>query len=307
GIRGYDVDKAYKYMVNSAEKFGNGERGYIPQGHSISKTLELAYDEWALSKLAGWLGKTDDQAKYAKRALSYKNIWDPSVQWFRPRMPDGSWAEWPKKGRLQLEFGTIESNPYQQGWFVPHDVPGMVKLMGGNQKVIADLNDMFEKTPNDMVWNDYYNHANEPVHHIPFLFNRVGAPWYTQKWTREICRRAYHNKVFGLVGNEDIGQMSAWYILAASGFHPVSPGETRYEITSPVFKRITYKLDPKYARGKTFTVSAPNNSPQNVYIQSARLNGKPYKKCYLDYKDITNGGTLQLVMGSKPNKSWGIN
>jgi predicted alpha-1,2-mannosidase len=180
-------------------------------------------------------------------------------------------------------------------------------LMGGKAKVIADLNDMFEKTPDNMVWNNYYNHANEPVHHIPFLFNRFGAPWLTQKWSREVCKRAYHNKVFGLVGNEDVGQMSAWYVLAASGFHPVCPGDTRYEITSPVFSRVTYRLDPKYAKGKAFTVIAQNNSDKNVYIQSATLNGKPYRHCYIDYKDITNGGTLQLVMGSQPNHNWGIN
>jgi predicted alpha-1,2-mannosidase len=307
GIRGYDISKTYEYAVNSCEKFGNGERGYAPEPHSISTTLEYAYDEWCLAKLSAAVGNKVNEKKYLERSEDYKNVWDPSVGWFRPRLADGSWEAWPKEGRLKIEYGTIESNPYQQGWFVPQDVPGMVKLMGGRQKVIADLNDMFEKTPDNMVWNNYYNHSNEPVHHISFLFNRFGAPWLTQKWSRQVCARAYHNKVFGLVGNEDVGQMSAWYVLAASGFHPICPGDTRYEITSPVFSKITYKLDPRYATGKTFTVIARNNSAQNVYIQSATLNGRPYQHCYLDYKDIISGGTLQLVMGSMPNHNWGIN
>ncbi|RYZ95121.1 MAG: glycoside hydrolase family 92 protein, partial [Sphingobacteriaceae bacterium] len=215
--------------------------------------------------------------------------------------------ELPKEGRLKHFYGTVESNPYQQGWFVPHDIPGMVAMMGGREKTLADLNQFFDKAPSDFIWNDYYNHANEPVHHVPFLFNRLGEPWLTQKWTREICKRAYHNKVYGLVGNEDLGQMSAWYVLSATGFHPVSPGETRYEITSPVFNKITIKLDPKYAKGKTFTVMANNNSPKNLYIQSAKLNGKPYQHCFIDHTDITAGGTLELEMGDQPNKNWGIN
>ena len=306
GIRGYDMKKTYEYAVNTCEKYGNGDRGFTPEPHSISSTMEYAFDEWCLAKLSADMGNKVNEAKYFKRSQDYKNMWDPSVGWFRPRLEDGSWAPWPKEGRLKIEYGTIESNPYQQGWFVPQDVPGMVKLMGGTKKVVADLNDMFEKTPDNMVWNNYYNHANEPVHHIPFLFNRLGTPWLTQKWSRQVCARAYHNKVFGLVGNEDVGQMSAWYVLAASGFHPVCPGDTRYEITSPVFGKITYKLDKQYASGKTFTVIAQNNSPKNVYIQSATLNGKPYQHCYLDYKDIISGGTLQLVMGATPNHNWGI-
>jgi len=154
-------------------------------------------------------------------------------------------------------------------------------------------------------WNDYYNHANEPVHHVPFLFNRLGSPWLTQEWSRKICARAYHNKVEGLVGNEDVGQMSAWYVLAAAGIHPVCPGDTRYEITSPVFSKIELQLDPKFAKGKTFTVVAKNNSATNVYIQRARLNGKPYDKCWIDHAVIAAGGVLELQMGPQPNTDWG--
>jgi len=202
------------------------------------------------------LAKKDDQGTYANRAESYKNIWDSTKHWFRPRKEDGSWLEWPAEGRLKQFYGTVESNPYQQGWFVPYDIPGMVRLMGGRDSVIADLLRFFQSTPKNMLWNDYYNHANEPVHHVPFLFNRLDAPWLTQEWTRKICARAYHNSVEGLVGNEDVGQMSAWYVLAAAGIHPVCPGDTRYEITSPLFSRIVIQLDPVYASGKTFTILA---------------------------------------------------
>ena len=305
GIRNFNAPKALTYAINSSGKFGNGEKGYTPGGLSVSHTLEYAYTEWATAKLAGFLGNKEAEKKYRQRSQSYRNIFDSSKQWFRPRKEDGSWEPWPEEGRLKEWYGCMEANPYQQGWFVPHDIPGMVALMGGKEKVLADLDNFFEKVPENMMWNNYYNHANEPVHHVPFLYNRLGAPWLTQKWTRAICNRAYKNSVEGLVGNEDVGQMSAWYVLAASGLHPVCPGETRYEITSPVFNTIRFKLDPRYATGKTFTIIAKNNSPENLYIQSARLNGKPYTKCYIDHKDIAAGGTLQLEMGSAPNPAWG--
>lgn len=306
GIRGFDLKKAYELSANSVEKFGNGDRGYTPGGLSLSYTLEYAYTDWCAAQLAKALGNNKDYEKYTQRGQAYKNIFDKDKGWFRPREENGDWAAWPDSGRLKAWYGTMESNPYQQGWFVPQDVPGMVKLMGGNAKVIADLNNFFEKAPQDMMWNDYYNHANEPVHHVPYLYNRLGAPWLTQKWTRAICKRAYHDGVLGLVGNEDVGQMSAWYVLSAMGLHPVCPGDTRQEITSPVFNKVSVKLDNRYGKGKLFTILASNNSAKNIYIQSAQLNGKPYKKCYIDYKDIVAGGTLKLQMGAQPSKTWGL-
>ena len=298
GIRDYDIEKAYRYAVNTNEKFGNGKRGYDPG--SIAKTLEYAFDDWCLAQLADSLGRQNEAKKYALRSLNYKNIWDTVHHWFRPRNEDGSWQPWPKDGRLTDWYGTFETNPYQQGWFVPHDVNGMVALMGGKKKVIADLEDFFNKTPKNFMWNSYYNHANEPVHHAPFLFNRLGVPWLTQKWTRIICDSAYHNAVEGIVGNEDVGQMSAWYVLASTGVHPVCPGSTRYEITSPLFSRSDIHLK----NGNTFSIIAKNNTADNIYIQRALLNGKPYQKCYIDYRDMMRGGRLELVMGSSPNKSY---
>ncbi|MES2265415.1 MAG: GH92 family glycosyl hydrolase [Bacteroidota bacterium] len=307
GIRNYDVNKAYALSVGSVEKFGNGDKGYTPGSIGIAQTLEYAYNEWCVSQLAKWLKHPADEQKYAARSLSYQNIFDKDKGWFRPKDENGKWVAWPDSGRMTQWYGTFETNPYQQGWFVPHDVNGMVKLMGGKDKVLADLDNLFAKTPDNMMWNDYYNHANEPVHHVPFLYNRLGQPWLTQKWTREICHRAYKNSVEGLVGNEDVGQMSAWYVLAAAGLHPVAPGDTRQEITSPVFDKVTLELDPKYAKGQTFTILAKNNSATNIYIQSAKLNGSAYNKCYLDYKDLSAGGTLELTMGAEPNKNWGTN
>jgi predicted alpha-1,2-mannosidase len=301
GIRNYDVARAYQYAVNTCEKFGNKD-GWDP---NISITLENGFAEWCLSQLAGALGKEDDRKKYAARGESFKNIFNDSVHWFRPRRSDGSWEPWPAEGRLKQDYGTVESNPYQQGWFVPQDIPGMVKLMGGREAVIADLQQFFAKTPENMLWNNYYNHANEPVHHVPFLFNRLGVPWLTQEWTRKICQRAYHNSVEGLVGNEDVGQMSAWYVLAASGLHPVCPGDNRWEITSPVFDKVEMQLDPRYSKGKSFTIVARHNSPENVYIQGATLNGTAYDKCWLDHTAIQAGGVLTLEMGPAPNSKWG--
>jgi len=304
GIRDFNIPKAYQYSVNTSELFGNGDDCFSPG--SISNTLEYAYTEWCLSQWAVSLDKKSDKIKYSKRAQSYRTIFDPRVGWFRPKNQDGSWQAWPAEGRMKEGYGSVESNPYQQGWFVPHDVPGMVELMGGNQNVLADLTNFFGKVPENMMWNDYYNHANEPVHHVPYLFNRLGAPWLTQKWTREICRRAYHNSVDGLVGNEDVGQMSAWYVLAATGLAQLCPGDTRYEITSPVFSKVEILLDGQYATGKKITVIAHNNSEENRYIQSVKLNKYPLNQCFLDYQQIISGGVLELEMGSTPNKNWGI-
>jgi predicted alpha-1,2-mannosidase len=301
GIRNFDIDKAYRFAANSTEKFGNGALGYATGGDGISQTLEYAYTEWCMSELARFLGKENDQVKYLKLSQSYQNIWDTESKWFRPRKADGSFDALPDKGRLKEGYGCVESNPYQQGWFVPHDIEGLVKLIGSREATIADLDYLFEHTPSHYLWNEYYNHANEPVQHIPFMYNRLNEPWKTQERVRHICENAYKTGVEGLVGNEDVGQMSAWYVLAASGIHPVCPGETRFELTSPIFSRIVFNLD----NGKKFIISAPDNSPENKYIRSATLNGKAYNKCYIDYADIIGGGELILSLGNQAS-NWGV-
>jgi predicted alpha-1,2-mannosidase len=305
GILKVDDKALLDLAVKTSERFGNGDKGYFYQSLGISNTLEYAYTEWCTGILASKMGKDSLAKVYLAKGQNYRNIFDDSVKWFRPRKEDGTWEAWPKEGRLKEWLGSIESNPYQQGWFVPQDIPGMVALMGGNAKVKDDLVQFFEQAPKDFLWNLYYNHANEPVHHVPFLFNYVEAPWLTQKWTREICARAYQNSVEGLVGNEDVGQMSAWYVLAASGLYQVCPGKNQYDITSPVFDKVSIALDPKYYAGKQFTIVAENNSPTNVYIQRATLNGADYTKTSIDFADIVKGGELRLVMGDKPNEHFG--
>lgn len=307
GIKTYDVEKAYQYALNTSAKFGNDKLGYSATSLGISHTLEYAYTDWCVAQLAQNLGKTEDVKLFLNKSKAYKNIFDPEKGWFRPKLSNGSWMAWPKNGRLTEWYGSVECNPYQQGWFVPHDVKGMVELMGGEEKVLNDLKAFFDNTPSNLLWNNYYNHANEPVHFVPFLFNQLNTPWLTQKWTRFICQNGYTNKVEGLVGNEDAGQMSAWYVLASAGLHPSCPGSTRQEITSPIFSKVEFKLDQRYFKGKKFTIIAHDNSPKNTYIQKAKLNGKEYNHCYIDFSEIASGGTLELFMGKEPNKNWGKN
>lgn len=168
--------------------------------------------------------------------------------------------------------------------------------MGGLDSIRTELISFFENTPEDFSWNDYYNHANEPVHHVPFLFNEIGLPEQTQKWTRLICEHAYGTDAFGLVGNEDVGQMSAWYVLASMGIHPICPGDNKYQITSPVFSRVEIDLDARYYSGKKFTIVAENNSKENIYIKSMKLNGKPLDRWWITHEEIVNGGILELEM-----------
>lgn len=298
GIRDYDIQRAYQYSYNTALKYGNGTLGYSTAPYSISSTLEYAYSDWCMAVLARELNKKEDEKNFLIKGQAYRAVFDIEKGWFRPKKEDGTWEDWIENARTTEWYGSIESNPYQQGWFVPQDIEGMAELMGGREKTVEDLINFFEKTPDDLLWNQYYNHANEPVHHIPFLFNRLGVPWLTQKWSHHICKKAYRNDVEGLVGNEDVGQMSAWYVLAAAGIHPVCPGDDRYEITSPVFDEIIFNLDNE----KTFTIKARNNSPENIYIQSLMLNGKEYNRFQIRHNDIVKGGLLELTMASKPKK-----
>ena len=307
-----DKEEVLKAMVSSSTipyLDGTGEymeKGYVALDHNgsaASLTLEYAYDDWTIYHTALLAGNRSVADTYKKRAANYTNVFDTNMGYARPRYADGRWKENFNLLNTHGE-GFIEGNALNYSFYVPQDVDNMIRLMGGREKVLADLKDMFEKTPGDYLWNDYYNHANEPVHHVPFLFNRLGMPSLTQKWTRDICRNAYHDKVTGLVGNEDVGQMSAWYVLAAAGIHPICPGDGRYEITSPVFDRVEFRLDPAYAAGGSFVIEARDNSPENIYIQSATLNGKKYDKCYLTHDDLAAGGTLVLQMGAKPS-DWG--
>jgi len=303
GIRDFPVKRAFELAIATSNKFGNPSQGYVPGG--LSETLEYGYDDWCMGQLSGWLHSKDLAKSYGMRANAYKLVFDPTVQWFRGRKADGSWEPWPAKGPTEWVW-CVESNPLQQGWFVPHDPLGLAKLLGGTDRASAQLEEFFKKTPAAMGWNDYYNHSNEPVHHVAFLFNAWGKPWLTQKWTHEILTRAYHDGVNGICGNDDVGQMSAWYVLSAIGLHPLCPGDGRYQICGPLFDRVTIKLDPKYASGKVFTIRAQRSSAKDIYIQSATLNGSPWNHSWIGHDQIAKGGELSFKMGSFPNKSWGV-
>ncbi len=326
GIRRFDVGKAYEYCVNSCERIGCGPAGFDPS--SVSDTMEYAMHNWDLGQFAKALGKTDDAAKYFGRSAGYKQLFDPEAPWtydktgkearpewkgwFHTKNKAGQWDAW--EG-LTSHTGVIEASIYQQGWFVPHDLPGLISLLGGKDAFVAKLSDFFDRTPDlskmnsdsgaNEVRTDYYNHPNEPCHLMAFLFNRAGAPWLTQKWVRKIDG-LYTPGANGLCGDEDMGQMSAWFVLAASGLHQACPGDMRFEIFTPLFDKVAFKLDPKYTKGGTFTITAKNNSPENIFIQSAALNGHSLNRCWLDFKEITTGGTLDLVLGPEPNKNWGL-
>ncbi|MHC4199697.1 MAG: GH92 family glycosyl hydrolase, partial [Planctomycetota bacterium] len=298
GIRGYDVEKAFACCRRSVDIFSNGDLGYSPNGKGcISETLEYAYSDWCFARFAESLGREDLARTYYARSKAYRNLWNEEVRWFRARDADGNWLPW--RGKTVHGQGCRESNPYQQGWFVPHDVPGLVELMG-REHFLRELVALFEKTPEDFRWNDYYNHPNEPVHNVAFLFNEIGEPWLTQKWTRRVCANAYGAGPFGLCGNEDVGQMSAWYVLAAMGIHPICPGDGRYQITSPVFDRIEVDLDPLYYSGKTFSITAERNSDRNVYTRSMKLNGEPLERFWIAHREVAAGGVLEMVMGTGP-------
>jgi predicted alpha-1,2-mannosidase len=295
GIRNYDIEKAFIYCKNSVDKFGNGKQGFT--SGDLSKTLEYAYTDWCVGRFAESLGKKELADEYYTKGQAYRNVWNEDVHWFRARKDADNWLNW--KGKTVHGQGCTESNPFQQGWFVPHDVDGMINLMG-KEYFFKELSSFFENTPENIRWNDYYNHANEPVHHVPFLFNEINRPWLTQKWTRMICNNAYGTDVFGLCGNEDVGQMSAWYVLTAMGIHPISPGDNKYQITSPVFNKIEIDLDSNYYSGKKFTILAKYNSIENIYIQSIKLNGEPLERYWITHEEITKGGILEMIMGPNP-------
>ena len=300
GIRSYDVEQAYQLCRNSVERFGNQPLGFTPD--SLSHTVEYAYSDWCVGQLAELLDKPDESREYYQRSLDYRNLWDPQVRWLRAKDKRGDWLKWTKK--TDYGQGCTESNPYQQAWFVPHDVSGLMELMG-REFFEKELIAFFEKAPEDLQWSDYYNHPNEPCHHVAFLFNYIEKPWLTQKWTRALCHTAYGLGPYGLGGNEDLGQMSAWYVLAAAGIHPVCPGDGIYQLTSPVFDEVTFRLDPNYYTGKTFKIVAEKNSPENIYIQSAKLNGQDLPRCWITHQEVAAGGVLEFQMGPAPNREWG--
>jgi predicted alpha-1,2-mannosidase len=315
GIRNFDAELAFKAMKHSAELDHFGlkyykEMGYIPaheESESVSKTLEYAYDDWCIAIMAKELGKMDDYERYFKRAQSYKNIFDPTTGFMRAKM-NGRWFE--PFDPKEVNFNYTEANSWQYSFFVPQDVNGLVNLLGGRGELISRLDQLFTESTETTGRHQsditglvgQYAHGNEPSHHMAYLFNYVAQPWKTQRWVRQIMNELYTDKPDGLCGNEDCGQMSAWYILSATGFYPVTPGDPIYAIGSPLFEEVKINLE----NGKTFIIKAKNNSSKNIYIQSAKLNGKDYTKSFISHEDIMGGGELIFEMGAEPNKNWGV-
>lgn len=263
--------------------------GYIPAdkvSESASSTEEESYDDYAVAQVAKAVGKEDDYRFFMKRSLSYKNLFNPVRHFMQARNSDGSWAS--------PDDGWTEGDQWVYLYAALHDVPGVVQLMGGPQAATAELDEHFNGNHN--------RHDNEPSHHYGYLYDFTGEPWKTQARVREIANDAYSNTIDGVLGNEDCGQMSAWYIFTAMGFYPLNPASAEYVIGSPLFKNVTLHLP----NGKSFVISAPENSAKNVYVQSATLNGKALDTPIITYADIEAGGKLDFVMGPTPSH-WAAN
>lgn len=318
GIRGFDIEEAYRLARRNATETpesyadyvdGRGRRalpvylklGYVPleepvkeafhKGEQVSRTLEYAYDDFVLSELAAALGKTDDAAMFRARATNYRNVIDPATGFARGRHADGSWAEPFDPGKPYPYI--TEGLPFQYTFFVPHDMAGLIALVGGREALVRKLDALFD--------NKFYDHGNEPSHHIAYVYDFAGAPWKGQQRIHQVMEEQYKDGPSGLAGNEDGGQMSAWYVLSALGMYPVAAGLPVYELGTPVFDAATIHV----AGGKQFTIRAAGASAGKFYVQSASLNGKPLTRPWIEHREILNGGELVFVMGDTPNKQWG--
>lgn len=319
GFTGFDAEEALQAMKATAtyEKQKGVpyviEKGYIPADkihEATSIAMEYAVDDWGIAAMARKMRKTGDAATYAKRAHYYKNYFDSSIHFIRPKLEDGSWRTPYDPARSIHTVGDFcEGNGWQYTFFAPQDPYGLIELFGGDKPFVAKLDDFF--TNNDSMGEGassditgligQYAHGNEPSHHVAYLYAYAGEQWKTAEKVRFIMDEFYTDRPDGIIGNEDCGQMSAWYLLSSMGLYQVNPSDGVFVFGSPCFK----KVEMKVRGGKTFTVEAPNNNKENIYIQKVYLNGKPYNKSYIIYDDIINGSTLKFVMGKKPNKNFG--
>ncbi|HSO86185.1 MAG TPA: GH92 family glycosyl hydrolase, partial [Draconibacterium sp.] len=316
GIRDYDVQKAYEAMVKLADDSIRPDKelylkyGFNPadlKGQSVSQTLEFSYNDWCVTRLAKDFNQ-DDYLRFSMRGDFYKNVFSPEVNFMRGRKSNFQFVE--NFDPMETINHYTEANAYQYSTFVPQDIEGLIDVMGGDKVFENWLDSCFSVRTDFSKINlsdvtgliGQYAHGNEPSHHIAYLYNYVGAPWKTQQMVRQIMSTLYQNKPEGIDGNEDCGQMSAWYVMSAMGIYAVTPGMDYYVTGSPVFDKVIINLE----NGKTFEIIAKNNSEKNKYIQSASLNDTDYSKTYLKHADIMNGGKLVFEMGNKPNKEWGI-
>ncbi len=318
-IREYDTEKALKAMVQTAETGqydGLAEymkMGYVPidkSNEGASKTLEYAYDDWTIAMMAKKMGKTDIYNRYIKRAGFYKNIYDNKTGFMRAKLSNGQWRT--PFDPLYSKYGGdyTEGNAWQYTWYVPHDVEGLIRLMGGRRGFIKKLDRLFTIEAKDAKYHEVedisgligqYAHGNEPSQHIAYLYNYAAKPWKTQEKIHQIMNGLFNNTPDGICGNEDCGQMSAWYIFSSMGFYPVCPGSGEYVFGKPSLPEVTMKLE----NGKKFRIVTRNLSDKNIYIKKITLNGKVISRNYIRHSEIMEGGELVYTMSPVPNKRRG--
>ena len=322
GVTGFDRERAYNAIKTTAmnSRYDNvatyAKLGWVPfdkENESVSKTLEYAYDDYCIAQMAKALGKREGYTYFSKRAAGYKNLFDPSVGLMRGKDSQGSWHS-PFNAHFYDETAGIndftEGTSWQYSWYVPHDVPGLIALMGGKEQFAQKLDALFtfkeadqSKGVSDIQGRiGEYWHGNEPSHHVIYLYSYAGQPWKAAARLHEVVTTQYGNKPNSLSGNDDCGQMSAWYIFTCLGFYPVCPGSDYYVIGAPQLKKAVMNL----SNGKKFTMRANNFSAKNLYIQSVQLNGKGLDNPFLPYSELRNGGMLVFTMGPEPSK-WGTN
>ena len=322
GIKGFNAEKAYEAMKATMMQDERGlnfykKYGYIPYNlldESVTITLEYAYDDWCVAQMAKALGKNDDYQFFLKRSQAYQHLFDPKTGFMRGKSEDGkTWNEPfdPKHSNHREHTDYTEGNAWQHSWFVPHNVDNLIALHGSNEVFAKRLEQLFTES-SEITGNNVsadisgligqYAHGNEPSHHIAYMFNHAGQPWRTQYWVRHILDTQYNTTPNGLSGNEDCGQMSAWYVFSSMGLYPMNPASGEYEIGSPIFEKATINLEGR----KTFVIEAQNVSDKNFYIQSATLNGIEFNQTAITHGQILKGGVLHFVMGPQPNKNWGI-
>lgn len=317
GFSGFDRGKAYEAMKVSALADDRGlksykQHGYIPADseiESVAKGLEFSIDDWSLAQVSKAEGKSDDFELFSKRGQNYRNYFDPATRFMRGRISDSKWRSpfSPFIARHQADDFT-EGNSWQYTWLVPHDVEGLITLMGGEKAFLDKLDSLFiaegemgEEASNDITGLiGQYAHGNEPSHHISYLYTYAGQQFKTAEKVRFILDSLYADTPEGLCGNEDVGQMSAWFIFSSIGFYPVNPVNGAYVFGSPLFDKVAIQLPGS----KKFTVNVSNNSSRNIYVQDVKLNGQKYSKSYLLYEDVMKGGELEILMGDKPSQ-WG--
>lgn len=315
GIRDFDAGEAFRAMQASAnvDQFGlkeYREKGYIPadrEGESVSRTLEYAYDDWCIAEMARLLNQEAVYSEFTKRAQYYKNIYDRETGFFRGKT-NGCFIE--PFNPAEVNFMLTEANTWQYNFFVPQDINTHIDLLGGDEAYDKKLDELF--TSDGLLTGRHqsditgligqYAHGNEPSHHMAYLYNYIGKPWKTQKLVRRIMDELYSNKPDGLSGNEDCGQMSAWYVMSAMGFYPVTPGSDKYVIGTPLFNSMVIELE----NGKSFEIKAKEVSKSNIYVHAITYNGEPWTKSYITHDMIMNGGLLEFTMGKEPKKSWGL-